>query len=144
MILALSLLASLQLPIAPAAAAVEPPPEQGAPQTALLARYHRLEPDGDGTKDKRVDDILYQPRAFYTGADADSRITGTTTVTNPAGYEGWDILSPPRWSNNRTNNWLHFNLNRRAMVAIVWTLKEKASRKVMLSGPPMIVPGSNR
>lgn len=120
-LLALTLLTSLHMPVTPAIAAAEPPPAQGAPQATLLSRYHRLEPNGEGGKDKRVDDILYQPRAFRTGVDADSRTNGTTTVTDPTTYEGWDILAPPRWSNNRTNNWLHFKLTRRAMVAIVWT-----------------------
>lgn len=115
------MVASLQLPIASANASPEPPPAQGAAQEALLERYHRLEPDGEGGKKKRVDEILYQPRSFEVGADADSRENGTTTVTNPMSYAGWDMLSPPRWSNNRTTNWLHFSLNRRATVAIVWT-----------------------
>ena len=113
------MVASLHTPAAVGAA--DRPRAQGVPQATLLARYHRVEPAGDGGTQKRVDDILYQPRAFVVGADADSSVHGTTTVTNPGSYEGWDILATPRWSNNRSGNWLHFTLTRRAVVAIVWT-----------------------
>ncbi|MDJ0960638.1 MAG: calcium-binding protein [Acidimicrobiia bacterium] len=93
-------------------------PQKGAPFEALIKRYHRAEPDGSGTR-LYVNDILYQPRSFENGTDADSYLYGSTLVTDPGKYEGWDILSPPNWSENRRSAWLHFTLNRRAKVGIV-------------------------
>ena len=125
LILVFVMIASIQLPLGAAVAAgVGAPPTQGAPSGTLVKRYHRLEPDGDGTKDKRVDEILYQPRSFLVGADTDSRPSGTATVTKPNTYKGWDILSPPRWSNNRTAKWFNFTLARKAQIAVVWTEKD--------------------
>ena len=96
------------------------PKAYGAPQDALVDRYHRSEPDGEGGKDLSVSDILYQPRSFVNGADADSYRYGSTIVTEPGKYEGWDILAPPNYSDNKTGKWLYLTLNRRAQVGLVW------------------------
>jgi hypothetical protein len=95
------------------------PKDYGAPQDALIERYHRSEPNGEGGKDLSISDILYQPRSFVNGADADSYRYGSTIVTDPGNYEGWDILSPPNYSDNKTGKWMYLTLNRRAQVALV-------------------------
>jgi hypothetical protein len=126
-LLTLGVIASVLVTAGATASAADPveiPPAFGAPDEALVERYHRLEPDGEGGKEMRISDMLYQPRSFVEGADTDSYRYGTTIVTDPGTYEGWDILSPPNWSENRSSRWLSFTLNRRAQVAVVWLSDE--------------------
>ena len=62
----------LTLPAVPAGAAPDEIPDyDGGPATALLNRYHTLEPD-DGKLVKHTENMLYQPRAFAPGADVDA------------------------------------------------------------------------
>ncbi len=113
--------ALLTVPAVPAGAANDKVPDyNGAPDTALLARYHTLESD-DGKLVKAVDNLKYQPRSFAPGTDVDADPFSSAVVDDAGGYLGWDVLTPPRnWSNVTRNPWLHFNLDRRAAAAIVW------------------------
>jgi len=109
------------LPAVPSgAAAVELPDYDGAPDSALLVRYHTMEVH-DGRLVKSTENMLYQPRSFEPGADVDADPFSSALVSDAGSYLGWDVLTPPRnWSDVTRNPWLYFRLDRPAQAAIVW------------------------
>lgn len=111
----------LTLPVVNAGAAgPEAPAYDGAPDRALLVRYHTLEPD-DGKMVKNTESMLYQPRSFEPGTDVNADPFNSSLVDDAGGYLGWDVLTPPRnWSDVTRSAWLHFRLSRAAKAAIVW------------------------
>ncbi len=114
-------LALLTIPGVPAGALdSDIPAHDGAPDTALLTRYHSLELS-NGKLFRSTERIRYQPRSFAPGTDVDADPFNAVLVGDAGTYLGWDVLSPPRnWSNITRDPWLNFKLDRPALAAIVW------------------------
>ncbi len=95
-----------------------------APETgdlALVARYHVLDHENGNEID--VDDMKYWPRGFAKGLDIEPD-DSVDVVDSTGRYTGWDVLSPStRWKYKNLvekDDWFHFELNRAAVVGVVW------------------------
>lgn len=68
--------------------------------------------------------MKYWPRSFAKGLDIAPDPSTTDLVDSTGRYAGWDVLSPStRWEYKnltKRDDWLHFELNRPALVAVVW------------------------
>lgn len=115
----------LTLPAVPAGAATpDVPAYHGAPDTALIARYHTMEVH-NGTVVRNIENLLYQPRSFEPGTDIDGDPFSSVVVDDAGSYLGWDVLTPSRnYSNATRNPWLNFKLDRKARAAVVWRSDE--------------------
>ena len=107
-----------------AAAPADIPVHHGAPNPALLARYHTMELH-DNKLVKNTENVIYQPRSFEPGTDIDGDQYNSQIVDDAGAYLGWDVLTPARnYSNVTRNPWLNFRLNRKVTAAIVWRSDE--------------------
>ncbi len=117
-------LLSLPAVNAGAAAPADVPAHHGAPNPALVARYHTMELH-DNKLVKNIEWVIYQPRRFQPGTDIDGDQYNSQIVDDAGAYLGWDVLTPSRnYSNVTRNPWLNFTLNRKATAAIVWRSDE--------------------
>ena len=118
------------------------PPTNDAADRVLVARYDVRPPSGT----PGWSTIVYRPRQFARGLVVDDPLHGRLTVDDPASYLGWDFFSGYNASvslRSTRPDWLELQLNRKAMLAVVWRAGTPVPRWLAdwSEGEPVVVAG---